>query len=187
MADRASLENLIEGLAGAVVEAQNRIETRQIDHFRSFFDRDKRPEAFDIRVPSLHPDRIGEDVRYRVPLLPLVASSLLRIKEVEISFDTDIVGIADDDTQEGQPKAATPSPDEEGPASKKLRSINLDIRGAGVFRKKAGTAHVVIKVEGRDISEGMARVVDRLLRVQGEVGEEGEIEEKETDTSPQQP
>lgn len=168
MADRASLENLIEGLAGAVVEAQNRIERSQINNFESFFDRDHRPEAFDVRVPSLHPE-IKDDVRYRVPLLPLVAGSLLRIKEVEISFDTDIEGIADDDIGGGQAEDATSDSSKEGSGSKKLRSIRLNIRGAGVFRKKAGMAHVVIKVEGRDISEGMARVVDRLLRVQGEI------------------
>jgi len=170
MADRASLENLIEGLAGAVVEAQDRIEQRQIQIFREFFDKETvRPKTFDILVPSLRPDGMGQDVRYRVPLLPLVASSLLRIKEVEISFDTDILGIGDDDTEGGPPKSNAPSPGGEGQGSKKGHSINLDIRGAGVFRKKAGTAHVVIKVEGRDISEGMARVVDRLLRVQGDI------------------
>jgi len=174
MADRASLENLIEGLAGAVVEAQDRIEQRQIEIFESFFNKYGRPKKFDVRVPSLHPDRMGEEVRYRVPLLPLVASSLLRIKDVEISFDTDIQGIADDDIGET-------------PDSKKPRAINLNIRGAGVFRKKAGTAHVVIKVEGGDISEGMARAVDRLLQVQGEVGkyEDGIEEEDGTDESRQ--
>ena len=173
MAEKTSLENLIEGLAGAVVEAQNRIEQRQIQIFRSFFDDDdNRQKKFDVLVPSLHPG-VKHDVRYRVPLLPLVASSLLRIKEVEISFDTDILGIADGDIEEGQPKDTTPGPVGKPPDSKKPRSINLDIRGAGVFRKKAGTAHVVIKVEGRDISEGMARVVDRLLQVQGELGEGG--------------
>ena len=176
MADRASLENLIEGLAGAVVEAQNRIEQRQIEIFQSFFDRDSRPVKFDVLVPSLHPGKIGEDVRYRVPLLPLVASSLLRIKEVEISFDTDILGM------EGQPKTASPGPSEEGTGAQPRHSINLDLRGAGVFRKKAGTAHVVIKVEGRDISEGMARVVDRLLQVQGEVGDRGTPETQATNT-----
>jgi hypothetical protein len=187
MADRASLENLIEGLAGAVVEAQNRIEQRQIEIFESFFNKHGRPEKYDIWVPSLRPDRKDKDVRYRVPLLPLVASSLLRIKDVEISFDTDILGIADDDI-EGQPKSGPSGSDEKTPDSKKARSINLNIRGAGVFRKKAGTAHVVIKVEGRDISEGMARVVDRLLQVQGEVGDyEDKKEGNEGDKSPQTP
>jgi len=169
MAGRESLEDLIEGLAGAVVEAQNRIETHQINNFLSFFDQDKRPKKIDILVPSLHPEKQDDDVRYRVPLLPLVASSLLRIKEVEISFDTDLIGITGDDIEgEGEDKD---KPDFENgvPARKKLRSIDLDMRGSGVFRKKSGTAHVVMKVEGRDISEGMARLVDRLLQVQGDV------------------
>ena len=170
MANRESLDNLIEGLAGAVVEAQRRIETHQISNFLSFFDEDNRPKKIDLLLPSLHPDAKGEDVRYRVPLLPLVASSLLRIKEVEISFDTDLVGITDNDTEEEQANADATEAGSEELVSKKLRSINLDMRGSGVFKKNRGTAHVVLKVEGKDISEGMARLVDRLLQVQGEVG-----------------
>ena len=42
-------------------------------------------------------------------------------------------------------------------------------RGAGVFRKKAASAHIVLKIEGRDISEGMARLVDRLIQIQGDI------------------
>ncbi len=170
MASRESLDNLIEGLAGAVVEAQRRIETHQISNFLSFFDEDNRPKKIDLLLPSLHPDAKGEDVRYRVPLLPLVASSLLRIKEVEISFDTDLIGITDNDTEEEQANADATEAGSEELVSKKLRSINLDMRGSGVFKKNRGTAHVVLKVEGKDISEGMARLVDRLLQVQGEVG-----------------
>lgn len=165
MAGRESLDNLIEGLAGAVVEAQRRIENHQVSNFLSYFDKDRRPKKFDVLLPSLHPDAKGEDVRYRVPLLPLVASSLLRIKEVEISFDTDLVGIVDNDFEEG-PEAETGG---KRPLTKKLRSIDLDMRGSGVFKKNKGTAHVVIKVEGKEISEGMARLVDRLLQGQGEI------------------
>lgn len=170
MAGNASLDNLIEGLAGAVVEAQRRIEAHQISNFLSFFDEDNRPKKLDILLPSLHPEKLGEDVRYRVPLLPLVASSQLRIKEVEISFDTDLIGIMDDETEDGAPEKKDGTgltSDDLG--SKKPRSINLDMRGSGVFKKSKGTAHVVLKVEGKEISEGMARLVDRLLQVQGEV------------------
>lgn len=39
----------------------------------------------------------------------------------------------------------------------------------GVFKRKTGTVHVVLKVEGRELSEGMARLVDRLVQSQGEV------------------
>lgn len=168
MADKESLDNLIEGLAGAVVEAQQRIETHQINNFLNFFDEDRRPKKIDILMPSLHPDADGEDVRYRVPLLPLVASSLLRIKEVEISFDTDLMGVSEqaDDDDDGDAASQLES---EKTFSKKLRSVNLDMRGSGVFRKKTGSVHVVMKVEGRDISEGMARLVDRLIQVQGDI------------------
>lgn len=167
MADKESLDNLIEGLAGAVVEAQQRIETHQIKNFLEFFDEDKRPRALDILLPSLNPVADKADVLYRVPLLPLVASSLLRIKEVEISFDTDLVGLTeqtDDDYDNTDSKLST---DTNKP--KKLRSVNLDMRGSGVFRKNTSSVHVVMKVEGRDISEGMARLVDRLIQVQGDI------------------
>lgn len=168
MATKASLDDLVEGLAGAVVEAQRRIETHQIDNFLSFFDDDRRPKKIDVLVPSLHPEAEGKDVRYRVPILPLVASSLLRIKEVEISFDTDLVGI--NAPSDKDPKSASETQiDAENPSPRELKSVALELRGGGVFRKKPGSAHVVMKIEGRDISEGMARLVDRLIQIQGDI------------------
>ena len=164
-----SLESLIEGLAGAVVEAQRRIESHQIENFLGYFDRDKRPRKIDILVPSLNPEAKGEDVRYRVPFLPLVASSLLRIKEVEISFDADLVRVSKDENEKEKAKGEAPQDGEGVTAAEQRKSVTVDMRGSGVFRKKAGTVHVVLKVEGRELSEGMARVVDRLIQVQGEV------------------
>jgi hypothetical protein len=152
MADRESLENLIEGLAGAVVEAQRRIEQHQIDNLRLFFDDDDRPTTINILVPSLHPHaKSDEDVVYRVPLLPIVASSLLRIKDVEITFDADLVGLTG---EEGEEKGG-----------EKKKSVRVDIGGG----RKTGKVHIVMKVEGREPSEGTARLVDRLLQLQGEV------------------
>ena len=163
MAERDSLENLIEGLAGAVVEAQRRIEAYQIKNFLSYFDEHNSPLGMDIKLPSMHPEK-DEDAIYHVPYLPLVASSLLRIKDVEISFDTDITGLVEADDEDASDEAEGNS---DVPGSGKKKSISLDLRGGG-FRRKAGRAHVVLKVEGREPSEGMARLIDRLLQVQGE-------------------
>jgi len=173
VADKTSLDDLVEGLAGAVVEAQRRIETHQIDNFLSFFDEDRRPKKIDVLVPSLHPDSEGKDVRYRVPILPLVASSLLRIKEVEISFETDLVGVntPSDEDAKAEDEAQV---DAENPSPRHLKSVSLDLRGGGVFRTKAPSAQVVLKIEGRDISEGMARLVDRLIQIQGDIETVGE-------------
>ena len=44
MAKKNSLDNLVEGLAGTVVEAQRRIEIHQINNFLSFFDKNKQPK-----------------------------------------------------------------------------------------------------------------------------------------------
>lgn len=165
MADQESLENLIEGLAGAVVEAQRRIESYQIKNFLSYFDKHNRPKAIDIRLDSIHPEKDGDAI-YRVPYLPLVASSLLRIKDVEISFDTDITGLVDNAEEDEQIKSNMAEGDGTVLGLAKKKSISLDIRGG--FRRKAGRAHVVLKVEGREPSEGMARLIDRLLQFQGE-------------------
>jgi len=167
MADKESLDNLIEGMAGAVVEAQQRIETHQITNFLNFFDEDNRPKKLDVLLPSLNPAAEKADVLYRVPLLSLVASSLLRIKEVEISFDTDLIGVTEQDSDKYDETNSQLEAKIETP--KKLRSVSLDMRGSGIFRKKTGTVHVVMKVEGRDISESMARLVDRLIQVQGDI------------------
>jgi hypothetical protein len=173
MADEVSLENLIEGLAGAVVEAQQRIESRQIENFLSFFDRDKRPKTFDILLPSLYPEakdkEKDKDVRYRVPLLPLVASTLLRIKEVEISFDADLVRLSEEENEKDNTKGDMAKEGETAEGAAKRKSVTVEMRGAGVFRKKVGAVHVILKVEGRELSEGLARVVDRLIQVQGDV------------------
>ena len=181
MADEVSLENLIEGLAGAVVEAQRRIESRQIENFLSFFDKDKRPRKIDILVPSFYPEpkdikkdqgtdkHKDKDVRYRVPLLPLVASTLLRIKEVEISFDADLVRLSEEENEKEKTEGDMPKDGETVEGAAKRKSVTVEMRGAGVFRKKVAAVHVVLKVEGRELSEGMARVVDRLIQVQGEV------------------
>ncbi len=171
MADQVSLDNLIEGLAGAVVEAQRRIESRQIENLQSFFDKHNRPRAINIRVPSLDPNaKPGQDDIYRVPLLPLVASSLLKIKEVEISFDADLLSLEDEEKEKVR-EAENVEDESEGTAHRgvgKKRSINVDVRG-GMFRRKAGGVHVVLKVEGREPSEGMARLIDRLIQSQGVV------------------
>lgn len=167
MADRESLENLIEGLAGAVVEAQRRIESHQIKNFLSYFDKDNRPKGIDILLPSLIPHKGDEDTVYHVPYLPLFASSLLRIKEVEISFDTDIAGLAEASGEDEHVGENVADGDPGVLGSRKKKSVSLDIRGGG-FMRKSGKAHVVLKVEGREPSEGMARLIDRLLQSQGE-------------------
>ncbi|NEL42837.1 MAG: DUF2589 domain-containing protein, partial [Xanthomonas perforans] len=68
-----------------------RIEQHQMANLGAFFDEDNRPRSVLIRLPSQHPEagENDEDL-YRAPLLPLVSSNVLRIKDVEISFDAQL-------------------------------------------------------------------------------------------------
>src|SRR4051812_29463822 len=98
MAAAVTLHDLIEGLANAVIEAQDRIERHQIGLISRYFDSDQRPVSVPIRLPSLSPRTVGpdgelvdpEDVFLNVPLLALVNMNLLRIKDFEVDFSLDL-------------------------------------------------------------------------------------------------
>jgi hypothetical protein len=158
------LHDLIEALAGAVIEAQDRIEQHQIANLGSYFDADNRPRSVLIRLQSLSPDaHPGDEDLYRAPLLPLVACNPLKIKEVEITFDVDLGTVGD------PLDAATPQADSAWLDPKRVRkTVNVQTTGNLLGRRKS-TAHVVLRVEGGDATDGMARLMGHLTQTQGVV------------------
>jgi hypothetical protein len=156
MATQVSLNDLIESIANAVIEAQDRIEQHQITNIKRYFDSDNRPVSVHLRMPSLDPDAGDDDEqRLRVPLLALVSSNQLKIKEVEISFDAEFGEFEDGQAQEN-PRTAKEWSD--GGISKALK---VDMR-SGLLKRDKKTAHVVLKVEGGEPTEGMARLIHEL-------------------------
>lgn len=161
MAAQTSLNTLIEAIAGAVVDAQDRIEQHQISHLSDFFDEDNRPKSVVIRMPSMHPeaDENDEDL-YRAPILPLVSTNVLRIKEVEITFDADIGPLIEGDAPDGD---ATSEPGWKGKPASARPHLRVDPASAG----KGGSVHVVIRVEGSEPTDGAARLMNHLSQTQG--------------------
>lgn len=156
MSTQVSLNDLIESMANAVIEAQDRIEQHQIANIKRYFDSDNRPVSVHLRMPSLDPNAEEEDeLRLRVPLLALVSNNPLMIKEVEISFDADIGEFEEPETEED------PSKTKEWGAKGAIKAVKVDMR-SGLLRKDRKTAHVVIKVEGGEPTEGMARLIHEL-------------------------
>jgi hypothetical protein len=106
----------MSAVANAIVEAQDKVDRHQIDILRHFFDPDGRPVSVKValptgqpvpagqrasptgpidasaKVPAGAPDRAtGEDVRIlSVPLLTLVPTNLLQIKEFLVSFEVEL-------------------------------------------------------------------------------------------------
>ncbi len=175
MAYQLSLNELVEALAGAIIEAQDRIEQHQISNLARYFDRDGRPESLNVRLPSLHPQaETGDEETYRAPYLALVSTHLLKIKDVELSFDVDLVEIGEAAPDGGSAPPAAPAPAKGSIQAAQARraptrNVQVDLR-AGFLRRRAGSVHVLLRVEGSEPAEGAARLVNHLVQTQGVVG-----------------
>jgi len=161
MASNIQLNDLIEALAGAVIEAQDSIEQHQIANLRGYFDEDFRPICLEVRLPSVQPQAVaGAEDMYRAPLLPLVSSNMLKIKDVEVTFDVDLGQLTEGPAPDPK-KAAPGKPDQELPR----KSLFVDI--AGGKQDKGGSIHVVLRVESSEPTDGAARLMSHLTQTQG--------------------
>lgn len=166
MATQTSLNDLIEALAGAVIDAQDRIEQHQVAQLANYFDEDNRPKSVVIRMPSMHPaaDEGHEDL-YRAPLLPLVSMHLLRIKDVEIRFDADLGSLIDDAAGASSPPApAAARRDWRAHPSPPKPQVRVN---TATGASQAGAVHVVLRVEGCEPTDGATRLMNHLTQVQG--------------------
>jgi hypothetical protein len=166
MAAQTSLNSLIEAIAGAVVDAQDRIEQHQMAHLSDFFDEDNRPKSVVIRMPSLHP-QAGEDDEdlYRAPILPLVSMNVLRIKDVEITFDAELGPLVEGDPPPAD-DAHVEAPAWKGKPPVARPHLRVDPNGGGNGRG-GGSVHVVLRVEGSEPTDGASRLMNHLSQTQG--------------------
>lgn len=148
-----TLHDLIQSIAGAVADAQDKVQRFQIATVRQYFDENNRPVSVDVRLPSLDIDAEPEDERLvHVPLLSLVGPQLLNIKDVEIQFDVALNGLADKAPSDG---------DGEAPIEGAHKSLSVDM-GAPRDRGAGSMARVTLKVESQEPSDGMARLIQHL-------------------------
>ncbi len=164
-----SLNDMIEALAGAVIDAQDRIEQHQMANLGAFFDEDNRPKSVLIRLPSQHPEA-GEDDEdlYRAPLLPLVSSNVLRIKDVEITFDAQLGVLSELDEAELPASVLEPAPGGDWRAKSPAApgQIGIDLSSSS-RNARQNSVHVVLRVEGSEPTEGIARLINHLAQTQG--------------------
>jgi hypothetical protein len=161
------LEGLIEAMAGAVVEAQARIEQAQVAHLGDYFDEDNRPKSVIIRMPSMQPgSQDGDEDLYRAPLLPLVPTTALRIKDVEICFDAELGAFLEGDDGDGNGTADIEQGRWAFLSRARKRSVALDT-GARRSDTGLGKVHVKLRVEGVEPTDGVARLANHLTMTQG--------------------
>ncbi|UPG92285.1 DUF2589 domain-containing protein [Luteibacter aegosomaticola] len=161
------LESLIEAMAGAVVEAQTRIEQAQVAHLADYFDEDNRPKSVVIRMPSMQAGagENDEDL-YRAPLLPLVPTTSLRIKDVEISFDAELGAFFAADNADEDGIQAIDKGRWAFLSRVRKGSVALDTN-ASQRSRDTGNVHVKLRVEGVEPTDGVSRLTNHLAMTQG--------------------
>ncbi|MDR6679862.1 DUF2589 domain-containing protein [Pseudomonas oryzihabitans] len=155
-----SLHLLIQSIAGAVAEAQDKIQRFQVSTVSKYFDEDNRPVSVDVRLPSNSPNASEGDERIvRVPLLSLVGARLLAVKDMEISFEVGLNG------QEDEVDATPPSSPEDDALSswpdETHKALGVDL-GARRNGEGGPLARVTLRVETQPPCEGMARLIQNL-------------------------
>jgi hypothetical protein len=156
-----SLQQLIQSIVGAVADAQDKIQRFQISAIRHYFDEDNRPVSIDLRLPSLAQDaEEGEERQVRVPLLSLVGTRLLGIKDMEIAFE---VGLTGKESAAGDAGATAPKKGAGGAAwpEEPHQPLGVDL-GARRDGDAGGMARVTLRVESQPPSDGMARLIQQL-------------------------
>jgi hypothetical protein len=175
-----SLHDLIEALANSVTEAQDRVERFQIANLSRYFDENQRPVRVEMRVPSLRPSAAaGEEDVVTVPLLALVGTVRLAIKDVEISMEVDIGDLTSLDGREQSGSAAERADKGTLPPTEKSWGWGTPFRRKGLTvdvqsprsKDQPAMAKVTLRVASQEPTEGLARLLLLLNQRIGPIGD----------------
>jgi hypothetical protein len=172
MVDFVPLQALVHAIASAVTDAQQEVEKAHVANLVSYLDRENRPLTLQLRVPSIRPEAgLGEEDTYQAPLLALVPHSMLRIKQVEISFDIELGDLADAATA---PKTKSNAPTATKAAdvlsAQLARNLNVNPVVSATVKQQGTSAHVVVTIESVEQPDSVSRLVTDLTKTQGIIG-----------------
>lgn len=189
MADNVGLHDLIGSLAASIVDAQGVVERHFIALVGRYFNSDGRAHSLHLQLPDTSSGAApGDFVHMAVPLLSLVESSMLAIKEMQIDLEVELGGIGDiasgaqeaplgapidlpaalgDDSQPISgpvgPSGPVAQHDLATPVAPSSKSLTV---GIGSRSDSGGPmAKLSIKVEAKPPTEGMLRLITQLNKV----------------------
>jgi hypothetical protein len=173
MANFVGLQDLVHAIAGAVTDAQHEVEKAQLANLAAYLDREHRPVNLQLRVPSIRPEAApGDEDLYQTPLLALVPYSMLRIKQVEVSFDIELGELSEPTAVTTKSAAAVPGRPVAAdviPVQVK-QSLNVNPAVSAAVKKQGTTAHVVLMIEAVERPDGLSRLMQEITKVQGVTG-----------------
>ena len=191
VANGFTVNELLQALQFAIMEAQEIAEDQHARQIAEYFDEDGAPITIPLKMPNPHP-RVGEEdtdgniipdhVVLEVPKITLVPQNSLVIKELEMNMEVPIGNmlVEKEPWHEDEVKEFTVS-DEEWDSQKvknrlsrrrsKRSMVNeeikrLQITGKGSFfsTKNKQTAKLRIRFEGQEPPEVVARIEQSLVK-----------------------
>lgn len=140
-----NLEDLLQAIHDAVLEAQIISEKQHINQLQKYFNEDGTAQMLTIKVPSMHPgSTAGETETLQVPLITLVPPSAIKIKRMKVDFKVGLGRIAETD---------------------RVKALQIDMGGSGgLFGKRENTANIEITFVGSDPPESFLRINDHLVK-----------------------
>lgn len=175
-----SLDDLINAIQFAVIEAQKVAEDHHIDLVSRFFEEDDetgqmRAVTQEVWVPSMAPNaQDGEHVKVDVPVITLANLGSMKIKELKVEFDARLSSLdtEEDDEEEKQPPTPSkPQRKKRGQGFRKMRGkgrrrLAFDFKkGADAEAAGSTTARISITFQGTEPPEGVVRLNDRILKM----------------------
>ena len=169
MAVLASLEDMVRAIAGSIMNAQHLVEKAQIANIASFFDDQHQPTAIDLKLPSIHSKaKEGDTYHYRLPLISIVQHSSLIIGEAEIDLDVELGAYAEQ-ARSNVHESIMGKTGLAAPAEKKA-GLMVNPETGGVARRSGSVAHIKLKVVSAEKTEGLARLINDVIKSQGYTG-----------------
>jgi hypothetical protein len=168
MANSNSLEDIVRAIAQSIMQAQHMVEKEQVSNFATFFTENREPTSIDIRLPATHSTAQPDDMlHYRLPLLSLVPHSSLVIGEAEIDLDLEL-GSFEEVDRDSANEAIMNQTGKAAPAEKKAM---LMVSASSASKNTSRSiAHIKLKLQATEKTEGLARLLDDVVKCQGTTG-----------------
>ncbi|MFC0400915.1 DUF2589 domain-containing protein [Paraburkholderia rhizosphaerae] len=169
MATSSSLEDIVRAIAQSIMQAQHMVEKEQVSNFATFFTDDREPTTIDICLPATHSTAKPDDkVHYRLPLLALVPHSSLVIGEAEVDLDLELGDFEEVDRDSDSDNDAILN--QTGKAAPAQKKAMLMVSASGAKSANRSLAHIKLKLQAAEKTEGLARLLDDVIKCQGMTG-----------------
>jgi hypothetical protein len=143
-----TLDDLIEGIASAMIGAREIMEKQHLNTIKRYFKRDDKDRLIAITtkvmIPTPNPDDGDTLMEVELPLFSVVPLNSLRLEQVDVEFDAHLSEVIDSDNS--------------------IKKISMDVMGGGALGSKKTNCKVKITIVRDDPPEGLVKINNHIIK-----------------------